>query len=149
MANIFYLNKGKDEDKYYSTKNVLYKGLFNKEGKLEKIVLAEEPKIVRRTKNIYSFNYQNKQKRVSDNEDVTSEVEFIAGGEGWQVLGMYIPSEDKVYILKGLDPWVKEYVKQHEWEHRRRAYSGESQDERLVDMAAEKKLGYSMNRYAA
>ncbi len=75
----------------------------------------------------------------STNEDVTQEVDYL----GPNILGMYDPVNDKVYVLKGLDPYLKEWVKAHEYAHRRRAYTGESQDERLVDAEASATVGYN------
>lgn len=80
----------------------------------------------------------------STNEDVTVEVPYIAPN----VLGTYDPVNDQVRIVQGLSPHLKEWVKAHEWAHRRRAYTGESQDERLVDAEASALVGYDpVNRW--
>lgn len=70
---------------------------------------------------------------------VEQEVDYL--GEG--ILGMYDTRTDTVYILKSLSEDVKNFVRAHEHAHRRRAYSGESQNEAAVDKEAEMKVGYN------
>lgn len=77
-------------------------------------------------------------------QTVEKEADYLGPG----VLGMYDLRTDTVYILKGLSPTLKEFIKAHEHAHRRRAYAGESQDEFEVDREAEIKTGINYKRAA-
>jgi len=70
------------------------------------------------------------------------EVEYLGPG----VLGMYVPSTDSIYIVRGLDSATHNYVLAHEREHQRRAYTGETQAEEAVDGATVRNIGYSIGR---
>ncbi len=153
-----YASKYESEDKKES---YIYITIVNEKGELEEIrkdrseleetidKLIEEKKKGRPTTTSeiarQGLDYiKNDSKTIEDyvsstNEEVTEEREDL----GPNVLGMYDPVKDKVYILKGLDPYLKEWVKAHEYAHRRRAYTGESQDERLVDAEASANVGYN------
>jgi len=71
------------------------------------------------------------------------EVDYLGGGNGWRILGIYDSSTDTVYVLRNLPSDVKRWVYAHERAHRRRHYSGESQNETLVDMEATANVGYN------
>lgn len=71
------------------------------------------------------------------------EVDYIGGGNGWEIRGLYDPSTDTVYILKNQPSHEKRWVYAHERAHRRRHYTGESQNEALVDQEATAQLGYN------
>jgi Zn-dependent peptidase ImmA (M78 family) len=73
----------------------------------------------------------------------TVEVDSLPGDDHAQVLGMYDPNTDTVYILKSLSPYVKRFVLEHEYVHRERHFKGQSQDEAIVDREAELRLGYN------
>lgn len=137
MVIIRYLNAKYEEEEFTSF------------GGLEIIVSTESSNS---TVSSDDYNKYYSQYNITRNDplsdyEVTSEVPFIGRFGYSEILGMYVSSEDRVYVVSGLDPYLKTYVKHHEWEHRRRAQTGESQDERLVDHAVEQKLGYGINRY--
>ena len=71
------------------------------------------------------------------------EVDYLGGGNDWKILGMYDPSTDTVYVLRNLPSHIKTWVYAHERAHRRRHYSGESQNEVLVDQEATSSVGYN------
>ena len=168
MARIFYLDnhvntylKEKEEDVEEKKETSFYMGRFDKEGKLERIVRVTpsgleaviskhfKPKtgkdLITHIK-YYDKYFKDRKKEAylqPENSEVI-EVDYLGGGDGWQILGMYVPSEDKAYVLRHLDPKTKEYVKAHELSHRRRQYSGETQNERSVDAETEHKVGYKM-----
>ena len=71
------------------------------------------------------------------------EVDYLGGGNDWKILGMYDPSTDTVYVLRNLPSHIKTWVYAHERAHRRRHYSGESQNETLVDQEASATVSYN------
>lgn len=76
------------------------------------------------------------------------EIDSLGSGLGWKILGAYDPNTDTIYVLKHLSAREKSYVLEHERVHRRRHYSGEAQDEYLVDQEARSRVGYDpFNRY--
>jgi hypothetical protein len=164
VAKIFYLDKS--YEKYYLNKQIsVYIGLFNKEGNLERIIKIDSKKndgnlvqnalkddnLQKILSGLMGDYVSNKYSKGSIEGCVTEDVEeidYLGHSGGAQILGMYVPSKDKAYVLRHLSPMVKQYVKEHELEHRRRHYAGESQDESLVDATVEKKLGYGLGRAA-
>ncbi len=84
---------------------------------------------------------------LSTNENVI-EIDNLGSGSSWRILGAYDPNTDTIYVLKNLNAREKAYVLAHERVHRRRHFSGESQDEYLVDQEASSRVGYDpFNRY--
>lgn len=77
-----------------------------------------------------------------DKTENVIEVDYLGASQDSITLGMYDPVSDTIYVLRSLDPEKKLYVLRHEQEHRRRAYTGESQQEELVDKAVMSKYGY-------
>ena len=76
------------------------------------------------------------------------EIDSLGSGAGWKILGAYDPDTDTIYVLRHLSAREKSYVLAHERAHRRRHYSGESQDEYIVDQEARSRIGYDpFNRY--
>lgn len=77
------------------------------------------------------------------------EVDYLWEGNGGRVLGMYDLLSDTIYVLRGLSPSIKRFVLAHEKAHRRRHFTGESQNERLVDLEAKAEVGYDpLQRFA-
>ena len=84
---------------------------------------------------------------LSTNENIV-EIDSLGSGAGWKILGAYDPDTDTIYVLRHLSAREKSYVLAHERAHRRRHYSGESQDEYIVDQEARSRIGYDpFNRY--
>ena len=70
------------------------------------------------------------------------EVDYLYEGHNGRVLGMYDGATDTIFILKNLNPEVKKFVKAHERAHRRRRFTGDPQDEYLVDLEARAEVGF-------
>jgi len=111
---------------------------------LEKILVLED-KVQTSEKNRYPAisSYNNitsiEQAVRNTNESRTVFREYL----GQNILGMYDPSTDTVYIKSGMDSLITAWVKEHEYAHRRRAHTGESQDEQLVDYEASAIIGFN------
>ena len=124
-------------------------GIGIKKSPLERIIKIQD---TRNTNRLDYLDYPGKKlSKRPGIEQIGSELEvdYLGGGQGWQILWMYYPGTDTVYVLKNLPPHIKQWVYAHERAHRRRHYTGESQNEASVDMEATATLGYNPlpNRY--
>jgi hypothetical protein len=105
---------------------------------LENIIISDNSRPAKNLM-IYSSITGIEQTVRDTNESRTIFKEYL----GQNILGMYDPSKDIVYIKSGLDPLITAWVKEHEYAHRRRAHTGETQDEELVDNEASARLGFN------
>ena len=85
--------------------------------------------------------YLNKFLESTENKAV-KEIDYLGPG----VLGMYIPSTDTIYVVRSLTGPIRDFVIAHKKAHRRRAYSGENQNEEAVDAEARASTGIPVYR---
>ena len=125
---------------------ILKQIISEQQDSLEELVAIDTPYYKPTRPRVFSSN-KELESYLSTNENVI-EIDSLGSGLGWKILGAYDPNTDTIYVLKHLSAREKSYVLAHERVHRRRHYSGESQDEYMVDQEARSRIGYDpFNRY--
>jgi len=82
-------------------------------------------------------SYGNAAKEITDYVLSTNDSRLtMVPSLGPGILGLYDPSEDRAYVVKGLSPTLENFVKHHEFGHRLAVYLGIPPTEHMADSYA-------------